>query len=284
VRAQHLSIQYEIDLEETTNKLLEQDRVLSDSGHHDEVVLWFEHELFCQVNLLYLLHRFAGAEIGSTRLSLINIGSFPGKENFRGLGELNVEELASLFPGRQQLTRQELELGATAWEAYCSADPTAIEALLTQDTSALPFLETALRAHLYRFPSLQNGLGKIENSGLGLIANGFHKFKEVFPRFIVAEQVYGLGDTQFWFSLRELASVPVPLLTLVGSENAVGLRCDVIHDVDLEITDIGRAVLKNEADHVALNGIDCWLGGVQLSGSHQIWRWDTENQRLALTA
>jgi hypothetical protein len=278
LRANHLSDFYSVELERCRNGLLEQEQVLSTLDSHDEVVLWFEHDLFCQVNLLYLLHRFARMSSAPSQTSLINVGSFPGKDNFRGLGELDVEELASLFPARTQLTKRELDLGADAWNAYCSADPTAMEGLLARDTSALPFLETAFHAHLQRFPSVSNGLGQIENRGLDLIERGLHKFNQVFPRFVVEEGVYGLGDSQFWLSLKQLARVPVPLLSFDKADSEL----EEFSSVDMEITDTGREVLKNEADYVDLNGVDCWIGGVQLSGRHQIWRWDAANQRLEL--
>src|SRR6185295_8402606 len=110
--------------------LLAEEQTLQSYTEHEEVVLWFEYDLFCQVNLLYLLDWFSRASLDQTKLSLINVGTFPGKENFRGLGELSPDELMSLFPGREVLTATVLELGARAWQAYCSADPTAIERLL----------------------------------------------------------------------------------------------------------------------------------------------------------
>jgi hypothetical protein len=33
-------------------------------------------------------------------------------------------------------------------------------------------------------------------------------------------------------------------------------------------------VLDGEADHVDLNGIDRWLGGVHLQGKKALFRWD----------
>jgi hypothetical protein len=276
LRSKHLSDFYGVELASAEQRLREQDEVLKALGSHDEVVLWFEHDLFCQINLLYLLHRLAASD---GRFSLINIGTFPGKPNFRGLGELNVDELSSLFPVREQLTKDVLELGAAAWDAYCSSDPTAIEALLRKDTSAIPFLATALKAHLQRFPSTRNGLGKVENRGLDLIEAGLHTFDQLFPKFVNEEKVYGFGDSQFWLSLKPLAGVASPLLSV---DTTGSLELDEIQNVDLEITDVGRAVLHNEADHIELNGIDSWLGGVQLSGRSQIWRWDAATRKLEL--
>jgi hypothetical protein len=39
-------------------------------------------------------------------------------------------------------------------------------------------------------------------------------------------------------------------------------------------------VLAGEADHVRLNGIDRWLGGVHLEGDEAAWRWDAAAGRL----
>src|SRR6185436_9439834 len=153
VRAQHLSESYPADLEKCAQDLLDQEKELDSAAEYDEVVLWFEHDLFCQTNLLYLLNRFGQHELGNTNLRLICIGEFPGKENFRGLGELNAVEMASLFPDRQSITPAQLKLGALAWEAYCSPNPGEIKKVLDSDTSPLPFLDSALRAHLRRFPS-----------------------------------------------------------------------------------------------------------------------------------
>jgi hypothetical protein len=42
----------------------------------------------------------------------------------------------------------------------------------------------------------------------------------------------------------------------------------------LRLTAAGGRVLRGQADHVALNGIDRWVGGVHLRGPEARWRWD----------
>ena len=64
VRAEHLSSGYGADFEECEKSLLEQEQTLNSSSAHDEVVLWFEHDLFCQLNLLYLLDWYSSANLG----------------------------------------------------------------------------------------------------------------------------------------------------------------------------------------------------------------------------
>ena len=41
-------------------------------------------------------------------------------------------------------------------------------------------------------------------------------------------------------------------------------------------------LLRALADHLRLNGIDRWLGGVHLHGD-RVWRWDGEHGKLELT-
>jgi hypothetical protein len=80
LRASHLAAAYDGDEQECEQELLRQEETMSGFAAHDEVVLWFEHDLFCQVHLVYLLDWFAARDLGGTRLSLICIGEFPGVE------------------------------------------------------------------------------------------------------------------------------------------------------------------------------------------------------------
>lgn len=280
IRAQHLSESYGVALQECTGGLLAQEKKLASAAEHEEVVLWFEHDLFCQTNLLYLLNWFAQRDLGNTKLSLICIGEFPGKQNFRGLGELNAEEMASLFPGRQQVTSAQLKLGEVTWQAFCSADPTGIKKAVDSDSSLLPFLGPALQAHLRRFPSTLNGLGRIEEKALELINSGAKTFIELFPRFVEEESVYGLGDAQLWLALRQMSAGKQPLLAIEnGHDVGQQLTPDIVRKAKIEITESGESVWRGEADQVELNGIDHWLGGVHLSATN-LWRWDNELEAL----
>src|ERR1044072_8402397 len=75
---------------------------------------------------------------------------------------------------------------------------------------ALPFLDSALRAHLRRFPATSNGLGHTKIRALELIAGGSRDFSSLFDQFSQSESIYGYGDAQFWLDLRELCNGPAP--------------------------------------------------------------------------
>jgi hypothetical protein len=280
VRARHLAAAYGEDFKKCEDELRTQEEKLFRFSDHEEVVLWFEHDLFCQVQLINLLDSFSQHDLGKTKLSLILIGEFPGVENFHGLGELNEQQLASLLPQRKEVTTAQLALGSRAWRAYASSDPKEIESLSESDLLPLPFLKSALGKHLRRFPSTENGLGRIENVCLALIAKGYRNFRSLFPAFIRHEPEYGFADAQLFLELKRLAEAATPLLKLGGGVNGSALDSAQMLLTTFEITRHGKAVLAGEADFVRLNGIEQWLGGVHLEGNEAGWRWDELSQEL----
>jgi hypothetical protein len=287
-RAAHLAQAYGVEFEKAQSELHEQHLALSRFPEHDEVVLWFEHDLFCQVQLIYLLNWllnwFAKREPVKTRLSLICIDRFPGITDFRGLGQLNEAQLESLFPTRRQITSEQLTLGSKAWRAYSSPDPTEIESLRQSDTSALPFLSSALMKHLQRFPSTRDGLGRIASTALELIETGQGEFRKLFPEFGQREPSYGFGDAQFFLEMRRLAEVANPLLVFENGHKPGAMNGPELLKTSFKLTDAGRAVLQGDEDFVRLNGIDQWLGGVHLNGKQATWRWDESQRKLAKTS
>lgn len=279
VRARFLGSYWGGDATECAEGLRKQEEWLDRYTEHDEVVLWFEHDLFCQINLIYLLDWFSARKSSSTRLSLICIGSFPGKPNFRGLGELTGEQLASLFDTRHEVTSAEFSLATKAWAAYRSSSPVQIEGLINEDTSALPFLRDALLLHLMRFPSPENGLGRVENIALNIISTGSSRFTSLFPHFASTAPSYGMGDVQLWSALCRLEIGNDPLIKIERPETTTANEPNAYHDFVFEATEFGRAVLQGKRDFIQNNGIDLWLGGVHLVNS-DYWRWDSGVEKL----
>ena len=281
VRAQHYRL-LNVAVEKCRAELLAMHDSLASFSEHEEVVLWFEHDLFCQVQLIYLLNWFAGREIGKTKLSLVCVDQFPGVQPFHGLGQLNQEQLQSLFPGRSQIARPQLELANKAWEAYSASDARPLISLLRTDMTALPFLKDALQKNLERFPSTRNGLGRVENTALALVPAGHSKFRSLFPAFARRESAYGFGDAQVYLAMEAMVEARKPLLIQHkpghwSKDSALMLMAS------FELTDEGKAVLAGEEDFVATNGIDTWLGGIHLSGREAAWRWDEDAKQLLVS-
>ena len=77
---------------------------------YDAVVLWFEHDLFDQLNLLQILSRVGRERPVPKPVSLVSIDAYPGHPHFKGLGELEPADIAALFERRVRVTPAQLAL------------------------------------------------------------------------------------------------------------------------------------------------------------------------------
>ena len=161
--------------EDFTGTMLDMRRwrqVIDAHDTYDELVLWFEHDLFDQLALVQLLSWLQGRLPESKPISLICIGSFPGRDRFKGLGELRPEELVSLLGGRQRVTGAQYSLAEDAWAAFRSATPEALDRLRQQYTAALPYLAAALQRFLQEYPWTVDGLSRSERRLMRLAEPG----------------------------------------------------------------------------------------------------------------
>jgi hypothetical protein len=236
-----------------------------------ELVLWYEHDLFDQLNLIQVLDRLAQQPRGTTTVSLISIGSFPGRPSFKGMGELTPDELASLFETRQPIEDQQFTVAQSAWRAFRSADPRVLQALLSTDLSALPFLAAALRRHLEEFPSTANGLSRSEQRLLELMAAGHSDIRQLFPLMHEGEECFYIADLSFSTLFSDLAAASPPLVEIAIESQTAGR----LPHGTLTLTAAGRDVLAGRADRIRLCGIDRWLGGAHIT-AQSAWRWDRE--------
>lgn len=209
-----------------------------------EVTLWFEHDLFDQLQLLHALDTVCG------HAWLVQSSDY--------LPQMTPDRLAALHETRQPVTGAQRALAAKAWRAFRSPDPAAVVAVLEEDASALPHLASALRRHLEQFPSVRGGLARTERQILEALAGGARNRREAFLADQKREEALFMGDAAFdlW------------IIRLLGDRNPL---IDENHGV-LALTPAGRQVLSGQADHVELNGLDRWLGGVYLCRDE--WRWD----------
>jgi hypothetical protein len=254
-------------LDEARQYLQACENTLNAFSQHEEVVIWLDDRLSDQLILIKVLDWFSRRDLGSVKLSLICVDRLPGMDRFIGLGALTAEELFLLADTRVPVSEAHYRTAQAAWKAFTSPDPTEIERFVATDTSALPFIATALRRHLEQFPSLDSGLSRTERQALSVLRDQGPRFQ---PRLFVAvqrleERVF-MGDTSFYRTLADLSHGPHPLVR--------------ISDNDATITEQGLKVLEGRADHIKLNGIDRWLGGVHLEDQGEGWRWDRASERI----
>jgi len=259
-RARFLSEAYEEKVLRTRNALIEQEAMLAAAAQHDEVVLWFEHDLFCLVNLLYILHR-----VGRANVSVIWCPE--------AIGTMNEAQVPWLFESRAALTPTMSALARDAWNAYASADPTALNRFLADDRPDFPFLRDGMLLHASRFPSIRNGLGSIELRILDLIANGANDFASLFARFDDAPPRFGLGDAEVLRIIRGVAWCAVPLVTIAQASDGPPPKAL------FTLTPAGENVMMGKVDNTAVNDPDLWLGGAHVT-KEELWRWDDDRRRI----
>lgn len=263
------------------SSLERRDRQLLDALHDGaRVVLWFEHDLYDQLQLLDVLTLVGTAEAAP---ELIVIGSFRGKRSFAGLGELTASELETLWPSRRPAEPAALETAAAAWAAFQAPEPTALAEWATRETTRLPFLAPALQRLLEELPAPTNGLSRTERHALEAIDAGARTPPTAFAAAQRLEDAPFLGDTWFYQALSALGQgenrlvetddgTPLPPPPPL-SDNQLFAR------LPLRLTPTGERTLRGKADRVELLGIDRWLGGTRLTPA-SAWRWNPARRKL----
>jgi len=177
--------------------------VVDDHAGYDELVLWFEHDLFDQLNLIQLLSRAGRDRTVARPVSLVSIDSYPGHPHFKGLGELTPADIASLFKARVRVTPEQFALAAAAWDAFRAQDRARLQAFLRQDTTALPFLAAALQRHLDE--AGHGGLTRSERRLLEQLSRGPLEIHDAWAGMHDGERAYYITDSSFWTLVQRLA-------------------------------------------------------------------------------
>jgi hypothetical protein len=243
---------------------------------YDELILWFEHDLFDQLNLVQLLTWIREHLPAGKMVSLVCIGSFPGHPRFTGLGELTPAELGSLLESRKRVSDAQYSLARLAWDAFRQPTPEAMDHLRRTDTSALPYLAVAIARFLQEYPWTTDGLSRSERRLLQLAGAEGVGLSAAFPRMHDDEDAYYITDTSIAALAEDLSRTSPPLLTHAPAETAGGNPLGG----SVALTDLGRAILAGQQDRFALGSIDRWLGGVHLQSVGNLWRWDEQHQRV----
>jgi len=149
-----------------------------------------------------------------------------------------------------------------------AAHPGGLGAIAATPSPELRFLGEAFDRLSREYPSTRDGLSLTERRILAATADGAATAGEVHARIGAREARPYLADLSCFRIITGLVRARTPLLTAEPSTEAVaaGTR--------LRPTTAGLRVLRGQADHVALNGVDRWIGGVHLAGPDSPWRWD----------
>lgn len=281
VRAKFLAAEDLGDLESLEKDFEQRDNMLRRYSDFDEIVLWFEWDLYDQLQLIQILDFFAdtSADERSETATQLSIVSYEGY-----LGSLAPEQFAGLFDSRKPVTQEMIETAHNAWTAFRSADPRDLERVAESDTSILEFLGPTLWRHLEELPSATNGLSRSEQQVLESVAQGPISFHDIFRNVANREERIFCGDAIMARYIERMSLTEIPLITYSSGDRVDAPRTEddsrAFRNAEMALTEAGRAVLSCERDWIEMGGSDRWVGGVHLDGANTRWRWNPDTRHV----
>lgn len=263
-RFEFFTSSYKVSKKKFIDYTLKEYRNLCNKKNQKEIVLWFEHDLFCQINMIAIISWLKRYRKGYP-ISLVCSGKIEGSDKLFGLSELSENQIKEHYKNRIELTQDDIEYADYMWQLYCSDSPLRLETIYKfNPMSPFQYLASALEAHLQRFPSLKNGLNLVENTILKTSEKHELATKEkLVDKLLEEQEVYGFGDLQYSHKISSLRK-------LFYSFNPVKLNKK------------GKEVLKNQLNFYGQIRNDIsYLGG---SKKYSFLFDNTSNKLLQITS
>ena len=183
------------DRAEIMRQFTERDQAL-EANRDGEYVLWFEADLYDQLQITEILARLADIGVPAERITLICIGEHAGIARFGGLGELTAGQLRELphTNACARLTPAALELATRAWAAFRAPAPEGLGAIAAARLGELRFLGEAFDRLSQEYPATRDGLSLTERRVLAAVADGVPDAGTAFVRAGARETRPYMGD------------------------------------------------------------------------------------------
>ncbi|TWO32882.1 DUF1835 domain-containing protein [Seonamhaeicola sediminis] len=185
------SYNIELDIKAFKSEISKLDYV----DNYSEIVLWFEYDLFCHINLIAVISLIQQKKI-KRPLFLVCSGRVSSSKNLKGLSELSTEELTAHYTDRIKLNEDDIELAQTLWQIYNGKDHNLFKPFIVK-SSSFDYMSNCLKAHLKRFPDSKSGLSTIEKNILEILEKNTIKSQHHLLGYALNYQgFYGFGDLQ----------------------------------------------------------------------------------------
>lgn len=242
-RFEFLHKNYKVSKSWFIEKTLKEYRSLCNHKQQNKIVLWFEYDLFCQINMLAVLS-WLKTHRKYAEISLVCSGNEDETDRMYGLCELSDEQLLDLYENRTILKQGDIEYADYVWQLYCSDNPIRLENLSDLKDYQFDYLSDAIANHLQRFPTIKNGLNRMENNILQLAAEKKPSTKKALLNTVLKNQgELGFGDSQYERAINRLR----PLFTTFNP---------------VRLTKKGKEILDNQTSYYScLQDNDVYLGG-----------------------
>ncbi|MDG1729531.1 MAG: DUF1835 domain-containing protein [Algibacter sp.] len=181
----------DLDLDLITSEL---DK-LNHTKHYSEIVLWFDYDLFCHINMVAVISFIKQKKI-ELPIYLVCSGRVEGSKNLKSLLELNSAQLFNHYKNKVLLKKEDIDIATTVWGIYCGIDHNLLKPYIVKPSS-FEYLSNCLKAHLERFPDSSDGLNNLERNILEIINKYSITSKNHLLGYALNYQgYYGYGDLQ----------------------------------------------------------------------------------------
>ena len=188
---------------------------LAEAATYERIVLWFDACLFDQSMLAHILMCLSFKEI--RKVELLCIDAFPGIEPFHGLGQLQPEQLASLYNSRRPVTDEQFRFAEIVDKAFATQNVAMLTDLSETTEPALPWIPAAITRWLQEQPDLTTGLGRLESLAFAAICAGCETPHKIFASVASADTPPRFWrDTTLWAKINGLADRVPPLVQIEG--------------------------------------------------------------------
>ncbi len=181
---------------EYNNAVVKEFEKILNAADDSEFNLWFEYDLFCQVNMWFVLSIINSLSIKRKVFAVYTSHLDKTSKYFwNGFGPANSDELKVCYANRISLSNADIHFGQELWEAYKNGNLEELTNLSMHQSSAFPYVQGVVKAHVDRFP--KNGTkGRPEKVIEDITKNISTDFNKVFKEFWKRESIYGFGDSQ----------------------------------------------------------------------------------------
>jgi hypothetical protein len=272
VRAEHLATQFHFDPGTIAATFGERDEVMRRHAEFDRIELWFEHDLYDQLQLIQVLDFFAREE-RTNGIVLVQADGFFAQERPDTVMRFAIDGV--------RVGTSHLRTASAVWSELTAPTPEAIAHRATKPVKGFPFLQAALARFLEELPEPGTGLNRTEMRLLDVVGMDELSPAALFRQAREAEEAPFMGTWPFYTVIDSLAFCDFPLIT--GLHAPYSHADSEVHAeyvlAPLSLTDMGEDILSGAQDHVQTNGLDRWWGGTHLKG-FSAWRFDRGSRTL----
>ncbi|MEH6625281.1 MAG: DUF1835 domain-containing protein [Motiliproteus sp.] len=278
----------------------------------DQITLWFEHDLYDQLQLIEILNAL-GQCPDLPPVYLICIDQHTEVPHFHGLGDLNLEQLQGLYPLRQPVQAEQRQTAAGLWQMLTSDTPEMLASVIKQEVPGFAFMQGALKRLAEEYPFKRHGLTKtqwwllrsvhqplaelpvhkqrlIDLDSQGSLPEGASagqnyqrllkgpmNFLRIFLSLQELEEAPFMGDLWVQKELDLLCTMDYPLLTRESVPNSKNPRESTAYQLTSRAIDLMQRQ-GHWRDH---NSYDLWRGGVHINAD-ACWYWDDQSNDFCL--